>query len=269
MVKIEEIPNKSIKLTLPTFICDGALRGTHHTPTKPCPNHHFYWVFSGTAGSGKTSLAVGLLKNKKIYKGVFDNVIVLMPIHSLTSLKSNPFKRLHHSKVFHELDYNNLLQIYEMVQDWAEEEQNTLLFIDDMASGLKDYELKKLFNLLIQNRRHLRLSVMNCVQRLNAIPLDNRKLITHLSQFHMSNRKEWNNLCEELIFYPLHVMEAVKKRVFKKKGDFLLVDTERNQLYNKFNLLKIISGDTIDATKEKENKTKAEAEAAPNSPCNR
>ena len=243
--RIEEVKNENIKLRLPVFICDNVLKGHDHEIQYPAPRHHFYMVYSGTAGSGKTSCALAMLKNKKLYKGVFDNVVVIMPYNSLKSLKSNPFKKLDPEKVFHDLNEEVLQRVFQMVSEWSDDGENTLLFIDDMAAELKNKETRKLFNMLIQNRRHLRVSIMMCVQRLNAIPLDNRKLISHIIQFAIANKKEWTNVYDELIFQPKEVMEEVKKLCFKnkKKGDFLYIDVEKNKLYNKFNRLNIISND--------------------------
>ena len=52
---------------------------------------------------------------KKIYRGVFDNIIVIAPSNSLKSLKNSPFDELDADKVYNELDYETLETIYNKI----------------------------------------------------------------------------------------------------------------------------------------------------------
>ena len=51
----------------------------------------------GKPGSGKTSLVISMLTSKKenrVFRKVFDNVLLVMPTCSRESMKKNPFKNL-------------------------------------------------------------------------------------------------------------------------------------------------------------------------------
>lgn len=184
-MNISEIPS-DIKLSLPKFNCDQPLGDF----TTPMPCQHFYMTFIAPPRSGNTSTAISLLTTKtnkksgrkKIYRGVFDNIIVCMPQNSLKSLKNSPFDDLDADKVYHELDYENLERIYNKILNYREDDENTLLFIDYMASRLKDTELLQCFNMMACNRRHLKLSIILMTQY-QLHPFIQQK--THQSLFHV------------------------------------------------------------------------------------
>ena len=109
-------------------------------------------------------------------------MIICIPKHSFHSMdeKDNPFLALDCEKVCHEFNYEILAHIYDQIVDYASNEEDTLLLIADFASELKNGDLLKLLNSSINNRRHLRLSVIMSVQTHKSIPLSNRKTINVL-----------------------------------------------------------------------------------------
>lgn len=242
-ITITEKPSH-FEITRPQFACDNKLSDDPNFPSEILPNFSFYMVLSGPPKSGKTSNAIALLTSrgkKKVYRGVFSNIIVFMPQESQRSLKNNPFKNIDEKKNFDELTAENLEQAYEILKEFAEDEENSLLFMDDMASYMKDNDVRKLLNMIIRNRRHLRCSIMNCVQSYNSIPLDNRKLITHLWSGKISNKKEAQNIFEELVFQPKVVYEALLKYIYKKPHDFMFMNVIDNKIYKNWNELNIKS----------------------------
>ena len=66
---------------------------------------------------------------------------------------------------------------------YAQEEEDTLLLIDDYASELKNGDVLKLLSSLVNNRWHLRLSKWMRVQTYKSIHLSNRKAINVLVLF--------------------------------------------------------------------------------------
>lgn len=240
---IEEIPNNNIKLEIPSFLCDYQLT---KRDIKPLPNTHHFMVFTGPPGSGKTSLSIGLLTTKgknKIYKNVFHNVILVCPSNSRKSIKNDPFSDLAEEKVFYELNSENLETIHDMVKLYSDDEENTLLYIDDCAASLKNGENQNILKMLIQNRRHLRLSIWIISQTYNLIPLNIRKLINILVMFKPTNKKEYLSVFEEIMFYDKNNANEIFNYTYKKRHDFLLLNTDTQHIYKKFNQLKIISND--------------------------
>ena len=101
------------------------------------------------------------------FKKVYESVHVIMPRHSVASLKNNVFKN--HDKMHDELDFQTLSGISNKIKEAAEEEENSLLILDDVTVALKDKFVQRLLRDLILNRRHYRLSIWLLVQTYNAI----------------------------------------------------------------------------------------------------
>ena len=240
MTQISEIPS-NIKLDPIAFVCDKSL-GDHIQ--EPWPNNHHFMCLCGMPGGGKTTLAMSLLTTNgpsRQYRKVFNHILLFMPEHSQSSLKNSPFKNHDPEKIFDELNYENLEEVYARVRSTAEDDQNTLLIIDDMTSDLKNHDILKLFMMLINNRRHLRLSIWILVQSYIAIPLNLRKTISHLCMFKPANKKEYFSLFDELLHLPKQLAEDVTQWVFKKNHDFLMVNVQTGELYKNHNKL-ILSG---------------------------
>jgi len=228
-----------LKLDIPEFVCDKCL-GDHIS--EPFPNGHHFMCLAAMPGSGKTSLAMGLLTTKgayRQYRKVFHDVYLFMPKHSQSSLKNSPFKNHDEEKIFDTLNYQNLQDVYEKVQASAERDENSLIIFDDMTADLKNHENLKFFMMLINNRRHLRLSIWILVQSYIAIPLNLRKTITDLVMWKPGNKKEYYSLFEELLQMPKDVAEAVTQYTYQKKHDFLFVNTLSGNMYRNFNKLSI------------------------------
>ena len=169
-----------------------------------------------------------------------------MPIHSFTSLseESNIFLDLPEDQVYNELDYNTLEEIYNRILHLSSEHYDSLIVLDDMTSELKNPQLLRLFNTIINNRRHLRCSVFTLVQVYNSIPLSNRKTINYLIMYKLKNKKEIKSIYEEMIT-GISYEEFLKmlEYVFDKQYNWLLIDRDNNTYYKKFNQLIINNND--------------------------
>ena len=103
-------------------------------------------------------------------------------------------------KIFHSFNYEVLELIYNKIIEYANDEEDTLLIIDDYASELKNGDLLKLLNCIVNNRRHLRTSIIMSVQTYKSIPLSNRKTINILILFKCNNKAEIKAIWEEMTF---------------------------------------------------------------------
>ncbi len=83
---------------------------------------------------------VNLLTSVQAYKKAFHTVHIVMPSHSVASLKKNVFKN--HSRMHDELTWSVLDGILESVKEDAEEKYNSLLILDDVTASLKDKGLQ-------------------------------------------------------------------------------------------------------------------------------
>ena len=213
----------------PEFTCDKPI---HKQVEPPLPNCPFFMAIIGSAGSGKTSMMVNLLTSTHAYKKAFHTVHIVMPSHSVASLKKNVFKN--HPRMHDELTWSVLDGILESVKEDAEEKYNSLLILDDVTASLKDKSLQQLLKKTIYNRRHYRLSIMILVQSYNAMPLSIRKTLSHFLSYKPRNKKEFTAIFEELIFLDREQGEALTRFVFDKPYQFLFADVNTNQLYKYF-----------------------------------
>ena len=223
-----------LHLDPPAFLCDKCM---HPQIEAPLPTTPFFMAIIGSAGSGKTSMLVNLLTSKQAYKKVFHAVHVIMPSHSVASLKKNVFKN--HPRMHDELDYLTLDRIMEQVGEDAEEKMNSLLVMDDVTANLKNLDVQHLLKRLIFNRRHYRLSIMILVQSYNAMPLAIRKTISHFVAYKPRNKAEFRAIFEELIFLDRDTGEALQRFVFDRPYAFLYAVSETNDLYKNFDRIRV------------------------------
>lgn len=235
-MRIEVESKSEIKLKPPVFKCDKPI---HPQITAPLPPTAFFWAIIGSAGSGKTSLLINLLTSRQAYCKAFERVHVIIPSHSVSSLKSNIFKN--HDRMYEDLDFLTLEKIVERAKDDAEDGLNSLLVIDDMTAALKDQEIQRVFRDAIYNRRHYHLSIILLVQSYNAIPLGIRKTLSHFAMFKPRNKKEYTAIFEELIFLEKDTADRLMRYVFDcgEKYTFLFADVASGKLHKNFDLLNI------------------------------
>jgi hypothetical protein len=176
-----------------------------------------------------------LTQNKpKLYKKAFHNVMVIMPPSSRHSLKDDPFEGLSEEKVFDDLTPEALMAVETMAKGYMQQNKFSLLFIDDMAAALKDGNLLKGFNRLVNNRRHLRLSIWCVVQTYKSIPLSNRRTITHMLCFKPNNRTEGEAISKELVLMNPVEWDAYTTHAFGAGAphSFLFLDVDRQTVYD-------------------------------------
>ena len=117
------------------------------------------------------------------------------------------------------------------------------MLIDDYASELKNGDVLKLLNSLVNNRRHLRLSIWMEVQTYKSIPLSNRKImnVLKLVLFRCINKAEIKAIWEEMTFLSKEVFFDLLSYVFQKPFDYFVLDRDNNEYYRKWNKIEIYS----------------------------
>lgn len=118
------------------------------------------WIVQAPPGGGKSSMTLSLFKNKKLFRGKFDNVHYFCPAASFGSVKKHPFE--HHDKFYHDLSSEMLNVIYDELQQLKlknisdkEPPQYNCVVVDDMADQLKDKEIEKTLKKILSKSRHV------------------------------------------------------------------------------------------------------------------
>ena len=217
---------------------------------EPFPNHSFFMTVLGPPKSGKTNLLINMITNKKIYKKVFDKIILVMPTTSVKSIKNNIFDDLPTDQHFNELSPDVFLKIrsvrdeFDKLEELEKEKKKKpktrrmLVIFDDVLSQLKDPENYNLLVSLSTRYRHLRVSIILLAQYLRNIPKPMRSQISHLVAFKMPNEMDKKILREEYIALKLNEFVKLVNFVYQNPHDFLFVDLYNNAFYK--NLSKII-----------------------------
>jgi hypothetical protein len=206
---------------------------------EPLPSCHHFASFIGIPGRGKTSLAISILTHPDAYHRRFNNIFVVMPKNSRESVSGQPFKKHPAEKLFDELELSVLEFVHEYTKLESSAGHSSLLILDDCTAQLKNGDIQKMLKTLIFNRRHLKLSIWICSQGYNQLPLSIRKTITHAFVFKPANKKELENIFNELIFLPKEQVETITRHVFDSPHNFMLLDTNQSKIYKNFNLLEL------------------------------
>ena len=223
------VEKSKIEFKPPEFLCDKSISRTIEAPL---PASHHFMAICGPAGSGKTSLMLGMLTSKQMYRRAFHHVHLVMPEHSRGSIKNSPFEG--HDKSYNDLDWSTLNKIREAVEAASKKKQYSLIIMDDVGAALKDKEIQRLLKQLIWNRRHLRTSIWIMAQSFNSMPMPIRKSISHLAMYKPNNNKEAKLLFDELVYVEKEDATKLMDFVFEKRHDFLFVDIAGGTFYKNF-----------------------------------
>ena len=182
-----------------------------------------------------------ICKRGKNYNRKFDRVYLFSP--SLLTIKDDPFSELPEDQKFQGLDEEVLETILE---DIRESGDKVLFVMDDVVNEIrKSSGLQTLMNKILMNRRHLAgeggsVSVIMTSQVYNKIPIPLRKQASHIVLYNTKNKREIENLFDELVLIPKSDFFEVMKYVFQKKKDFMYLDTNKdfnNMFHRNFNQL--------------------------------
>ena len=242
-MQIHEIPNEDIKETKPIKeTMDKYVPGI--VEWLPRRNGMIYLLI-GSGGSGKTSLLLNQFRKGQPYHRKFHHLYLFTPSISFASVKNHPFEK--HDKVFHELNYDSLSELYEELKsrkdeyddDGEYEMEYNCVIIDDMASTLKEKDVQKMLNMMLIKARHLNCCFIFTLQSYLYMPKMLRKQTTNATIFKPKNREEWNSINQELLQMKEDDAKKLFDFVFDKEYAHLDIDTIENKLYRNFNLLEI------------------------------
>lgn len=255
MISIKK--NPEIKLDIPKFLCDTNAVGEHlnEHPLTTYLNCYGFLCVIGRPGSGKTSLSISLITQKlpRIYKKTHHHILILMPQNSINSLKKNPFKQLPPENFYEELNDSTISDIYDRINEYSQDNEKTLLFIDDMTADLKKskYVIDTLKR-LIYNRRHQKLNIICTSQSFVNIPLDLRKCITNCIMF-KPPKKELELLFQELIENKKDLFIDIMKLVYNEKHNFLFINVPTQKMFKNWDEIIIKEDDDLSENDEEKN----------------
>lgn len=224
--------NEAPELKLPKFTVDDELhKKLNDYELTKLMNQHNFTLFLGMPKSGKSSLTIGFLQTKTMFKGVFHNIFLFCPPNSRASIKNDFWgKNLPEDQIYDDLTLETLGAAYNMAQVDGQEGFQSLIVIDDMQSALKNMDIQKLLLHMVSNRRHAKLSIWLLCQSYFTIPRMVRNSLTNLFVFKVS-KNDMTEIFKEVIEMDFDKFTHVLENSFKKKHDFLFINRETKQLF--------------------------------------
>jgi len=199
-------------------------------------------LYIGSGGSGKSSFLLNQMKT--VYKKKFHHIHYYCPAASFLSVANHPFKN--HDKVHHEFDQEELMKLKDELTEIKEsredddENEYTLVIIDDFANNLKDKALLRELNSMLIKARHLNCSFIFTVQSYLYFPKILRKQLTWASIFNgVRNKEELATITKELIKMKEDEMKQLYDYVFDAPYNHLDIDLFEERFYKNGNPLTI------------------------------
>tara|TARA_R110002020_G_scaffold46464_2_gene132157 strand:+ start:2381 stop:3100 length:720 start_codon:yes stop_codon:yes gene_type:complete len=236
-MKITEQKN-NLEVTVPKMMCEKEFNPPAPPPLLSKP--HVY-MYVGSKGSGKTSLAISLLTSKKKNRAYYrnqHNVLLSIPANSLHSISNKLITD--HDKIYNDFDLEFLDEVEETASEGSYQDEFTMALIDDSGVKLKDKFLAKQLTSLVHRHRHLLLSIHLLVQSMMDVPLSIRKNVDGIFFFKPVNSKQSTAFIEEYLGdLTKEEVQELFNYVFDKKGNFLFVKTSTLpfEYYKNFNKL--------------------------------
>ena len=236
-MQIKELPQKNtikaheLKMCIDKKICKYDI--------SPFPNTTGARVIVvGQPRAGKSSLILNAIKDKRVYKKQFDNIYLLAPANSLSSLKDFPLDQLDQRKIINELDEGVLLSLREKLEDHKENDESSIVVIDDWASSLKNHSIANQLNHIFANARHLNVVIFVLVQTFRFLPDKLRKMASDVVLVGKpKNKQEMKALGEEIFYKEPKEITRLFDYAFKRKHDFIWVKDDA--IYRNFRELEI------------------------------
>ena len=238
--------NKKINLDIPSFLCDSGINPKlNEFPMLKHLNSYCFNIIIGKPRSGKTSLIISFMQNKNIFKKQFNNVLIIMPSISRQSLKKNIFEKHNQEKLYDELNSVTINDIYNKLNEYTNDNENTLLIMDDIGASLKNKDIEKKLKEIIYNRRHLKCQIIILCQSYLSLPKEIRKMVNNIFIMHKPNKPEITILFDEIIEQKKDIALDIIKYSLKKPHDYLMINIDNQKFYSNFDEI-IINDDEID-----------------------
>lgn len=174
----------------PKLLCDDKLdKKLDNYALTSLMNKSFSCLILGKSGSGKTSLLVQLLSSVHLYHKVFHRVYAFIPETSADSIDTNDnvFNKIPEEQIHSDLTIDKLTAVYKEISSNRDKDMKSLLIFDDVQQEFKDGSaMQRLLLKMINNRRHLRLSLIFVAQTYKAVPRPCRLAMTDMFCFRLS-----------------------------------------------------------------------------------
>jgi len=238
-MSIELIKHKKPRLKIPECVCD--------TPLNPCLNNYELMnlafnklstssLIIGKPGSGKTTFLQSLFSSSSSgLRNKYSKIYLFCPPRSRESMLDGPLDAIPEERIYDELNYDNLFEVIKLCKADNDNKYKTkykfCLIFDDMGAYLKNKSTLKLFNELMMNRRHMRISVIFLVQTFYSVSREMRRLFVNFFIFKV-NKKTLIEIFDEILEEnDKDLIDDISKIAFNKPHNFLYINSDKNRMF--------------------------------------
>lgn len=230
-VRIKELPQPNLGRC--KMKCDGVLHEKllQWPMIKDCFSTNHFTIIVGRMGQGKTSLATSLIK--KVFPKVYENIYVVIPEASRRSIDNDIFgKNLPEEQIFDDLNENMLANLYETLNSNSENEENSLVLIDDFQQIFKDKNISRGMEKIINKIRHLRTTVILLQQNWQKCPRPLRELAFNVICFDLG-KSQLTKIFDEVIQTKRNTYDDIIDMVFIEPHDWVCINLHRSKKFYK------------------------------------
>lgn len=189
----------------------------------------------GKPGQGKTTFVQSLFSSRRGLRGKYSKIYLFCPPRSRDSMLDGALNQVDAERIYDELDYDNLSDVMEMCKEDNNNDCKTklkfCLIFDDMGAYLKNKYTLKLFNEMLMNRRHMRISVIFLVQTFYSVSREMRRLFTNYFIFKVNKRALTEIFDEILEEQNKELINDIGKLVYDKPHSFLYINSDNGRLF--------------------------------------
>lgn len=237
-MSIEIVEHNHPKLKIPECICDNELHpalNNYELLKLAFNKQSCATLIIGKPGQGKTTFVQSLFSNRNGLRGKYSKIYLFCPPRSRDSMLDGALNQLDEERIYDELNYDNLDEVIELCKMDNDNELKTklkfCLIFDDMGAYLKNKDTLKLFNELMMNRRHMRISVIFLVQTFYSVSREMRRLFSNFFIFKV-NKKALTEIFDEILEEQnKELINNVIKLVYDKPHSFLYINSDNGRMF--------------------------------------
>jgi len=190
-------------------------------------------IIVGKMGQGKTSLITNLVK--KVFKGVFHHIFVFIPHNSRVSIDNDIYGQyIPDDCLYDTLTEENLLEVYDKLQENSDNDEYSLLIIDDFQAQLKDPEIIKVLQKIITKQRHLRATTFLLQQNFQALVKPLRELVSNVITYNVG-KSQLTKMFDEIVQLEKDKYQELIDLAFQDPHDWILININGNRnIYRMF-----------------------------------
>jgi thymidine kinase len=230
-IEVLEKPNlKKVKMNVDDIIDEKIMK---YPMSADLFSRTSFNVILGKMGQGKTSLITNFVKT--IFKKAFEHIIVFSPTGSRRSIENDIYgKHLPDADLYDALTEDNLDEVIEKLEESAENEENTLLIIDDFQAALKDPDVLARLQKIVTRMRHMRVTIFILQQNFQKMAKFLRELVTNVITFNVG-KSQLDKLFEETVQLDKNKFQSLIDLAFQEKNDWIAINVNGNRnIYRMF-----------------------------------